>query len=179
MNDEWLDRLLPRLAIDCPDAVIFADREGKIRFWNRAAVRIFGFAENEALGETLDLIVPEGLRACHWEGYRRVMAGGASRYGEGDLLSVPALRKDGSRVSIEFTILPVHDEAGEMAGIAALSARCHYPLRGNARLAPRTRRIQIACDSNARVTLRQIRYCRSAARRSAPRPVLGSKPTAL
>jgi PAS domain S-box-containing protein len=119
MNDEWLDTLLPRLAIDCPDAVILADRTGKIRFWNRAASRIFGFAEAEVLGQTLDLIVPEGLRARHWEGYKRVMAGASSRFGEGDLLSVPAMRKDGSRISIEFTILPVHDAAGEMIGIAA------------------------------------------------------------
>jgi PAS domain S-box-containing protein len=119
MSQTWLEGFVARLAIDCPDAVIYADHEGKIRFWNRAASRIFGFAETEALGQTLDLIVPEGLRARHWEGYDRVMAGAASRYGEGELLSVPAMRKDGSRISIEFTILPVRDEAGGMAGIAA------------------------------------------------------------
>ena len=87
--------------------------------WNRAASRIFGFADTEALGQSLDLIVPEPLRARHWEGYDRVMAGGASRYGDGDLLAVPATRQDGARISIEFTILPVHDEAGAMTGIAA------------------------------------------------------------
>ena len=110
---------IERLATDCPDAVVYADRDGNIRFWNRSASRIFGFAEAEALGQTLDLIVPEGLRARHWEGYNRVMAGRASRYGDGDVLSVPAMRKDGRRISIEFTILPVHDEAGAMVGIAA------------------------------------------------------------
>ena len=119
MSQTWLEGFVARLAIDCPDAVIYADHEGKIRFWNRAASRIFGFAETEALGQTLDLIVPEGLRARHWEGYDRVMAGAASRYGEGEPLSVPAMRKDGSRISIEFTILPVRDETGGMAGIAA------------------------------------------------------------
>jgi PAS domain S-box-containing protein len=119
MNEPLPAGLLERLATDCPDAVIYADREGKIRFWNAAATRIFGFAEAEALGQTLDLIVPEGLRARHWEGYDRVMAGSASRYGEGDLLSVPAVRKDGVRISIEFTILPVHGGAGAMVGIAA------------------------------------------------------------
>lgn len=110
---------LEGLAASCPDAIIYADREGKIRFWNAAATRIFGYTETEALDQTLDLIVPEGLRTRHWEGYERVMAGGASRYGEGDLLSVPAVRKDGRRISIEFTILPVHDGADELAGIAA------------------------------------------------------------
>jgi PAS domain S-box-containing protein len=119
-----MDKGLPdgfheRLMVDCPDAIVYADREGKIRFWNRSATRIFGFAPAEALGQTLDLIVPERQRARHWEGYDRVMAGGASRYGEGDVLAVPAMRKDGQRISIEFTVLPVHDDAGAMVGIAA------------------------------------------------------------
>jgi PAS domain S-box-containing protein len=119
MSDPSFDPFVARLALDCPDAVIIADSTGTIRVWNRAATRIFGFAEDEALGRRLDLIVPEGLRARHWEGYDRVMAGARSRYGEGDLLSVPALRKDGARISIEFTILPLRDAAGALIGIAA------------------------------------------------------------
>jgi PAS domain S-box-containing protein len=108
-----------RLMEDCPDAVVYADATGKIRFWNRSATRIFLYEPVEALGQTLDLIVPESLRARHWEGYDRVMAGGESRYGEGDVLAVPAMRKDGRRISIEFTVLPVRDEGGAMLGIAA------------------------------------------------------------
>jgi PAS domain S-box-containing protein len=119
MNDDLPPGFLERLATDGPDALVYADREGKIRFWNRSATRIFGFAADEALGQTLDLIVPEAQRARHWEGYDRVMAGAASRYGEGEVLAVPAMRKDGKRISIEFTILPVQDDAGAMAGIAA------------------------------------------------------------
>lgn len=119
MADALPDGFLEGLVKDCPDAVIFADRDGKIRFWNGSATRIFGFAEADALGQTLDLIVPEPQRARHWEGYDRVMAGGKSRYGEGELLAVPAMRKDGKRISIEFTVLPVHDAAGGMLGIAA------------------------------------------------------------
>jgi PAS domain S-box-containing protein len=108
-----------RLVADCPDAVIYADAQGKIRFWNEAATRIFGFSEAEALGESLDLIVPERLRARHWRGYEHVMKGGESRYGAGDLLSVPARHKDGRQISIESTILPLHDDTGAMRGIAA------------------------------------------------------------
>ena len=119
MNEALPGGLIERLAIDSPDAVVIADAAGKIRFWNRSATRIFGFEESEALGRTLDLIVPERQRARHWEGYNRVMAGGASRYGAGDVLAVPAMRKDGKRISVEFTILPVRDAAGAMLGIAA------------------------------------------------------------
>ena len=119
MNEALPGGLTERLAIDSPDAVVFADAAGKIRFWNRSATRIFGFEESEALGRTLDLIVPERQRARHWEGYNRVMAGGASRYGAGDVLAVPAMRKDGKRISVEFTILPVRDAMGAMLGIAA------------------------------------------------------------
>ena len=119
MSEALPGDFLEGLVADCPDAVIYADAAGKIRFWNRSATRIFGYEAIDALGQSLDLIVPERLRARHWEGYERVMAGGESRYGEGDVLAVPAMRKDGSRISIEFTVLPVRDNAGAMLGIAA------------------------------------------------------------
>jgi PAS domain S-box-containing protein len=107
------------LVADCPDAVIYADAAGVIRYWNAAATRIFGFAEAEAVGARLDLIIPERLRGRHWEGYNKVVNGARSRYGEGALLAVPALRKDGRQISIEFTILPMRDDAGTPLGIAA------------------------------------------------------------
>ena len=102
------------------DAIVYADAEGVIRVWNRGATRIFGFAEAEALGRSLDLIVPENLRERHWQGYRATMRTGQSRYGNGQILSVPAARKDGTRVSVEFTIVPFTDNAGRMIGIAAI-----------------------------------------------------------
>jgi PAS domain S-box-containing protein len=108
-----------QLVASCPDAVIYANTEGKIRFWNAAASRIFGFTEAEALGASLDMIIPERLRARHWQGYDEVMRGRGSRYGEGDVLAVPARRKDGHQISVEFTILPLRDEAGALLGIAA------------------------------------------------------------
>lgn len=102
------------------DAIIATDRDGMIRFWNPGAARIFGFADDEALGRSLDLIIPDNLRARHWEGYARVMETGESRYGHGDLLSVPALTKDGRRISVEFTIVILRDERGRPAGTAAV-----------------------------------------------------------
>jgi len=119
VNNPLPQDFIARLAIDCPDAIIYADSAGNIRFWNAAATRIFGFAESEAVGARLDLIIPERLRGRHWEGFDKVMGGAPSRYGEGALLAVPALRKDGTQISVEFTILPVHDEAGRLVGIAA------------------------------------------------------------
>jgi PAS domain S-box-containing protein len=102
------------------DAIVAADRDGIIRFWNPGAERIFGYAGNEAIGRSLDLIVPERLRQRHWEGYRRTMQTGKSRYGDGDVLSVPALHKNGATVSIDFTIVPLKNESGGMIGIVAI-----------------------------------------------------------
>lgn len=103
-----------------PDAVIFADREGLIRFWNAAATRLFGFTAEEALGRSLDLIIPERQRARHWAGYHAVMAGGTGRHGPTALLSVPAVTKAGARLSIQFTVTPVTGADGRIEGIAAL-----------------------------------------------------------
>jgi PAS domain S-box-containing protein len=108
-----------RLTVDCPDAIIYADAAGHIRFWNAAATRIFGFTEAEALGARLDLVIPERLRGRHWEGYDKVMGGAESRYSEGALLAVPALHKEGRQISVEFTILPLRDATGNPLGIAA------------------------------------------------------------
>lgn len=102
------------------DAIVAADRDGIIRFWNPGAERIFGWAAVEAIGSSLDLIIPERLRQRHWDGYRETMRTGKSRYGDGDTLSVPALRQDGSTISIEFTIVLLRDQSGQMAGIAAV-----------------------------------------------------------
>lgn len=102
------------------DAVVATDRNGIIQIWNPGAERIFGFPAAEAIGQSLDLIIPEPLRARHWEGFNRVMEAGASRYGDGDLLSVPGLRKDGQRISVEFTIVTLKDETGTITGLAAV-----------------------------------------------------------
>jgi PAS domain S-box-containing protein len=85
------------------DAVIIADRDGIIAFWNPAASRLFGWSATEAVGERLDLIIPERLRARHWSGFDHVMAGEPGRHGT-ELLEVPAVHRDGSTLSIAFSI---------------------------------------------------------------------------
>jgi PAS domain S-box-containing protein len=113
------DQLGTALLASSSDAIVATNREGHITFWNPGAERIFGFAADEAVGQSLDLIIPENLRARHWEGFHHVMKTGVSRYGDGDLLSVPGLAKDGRRISVEFTIVMLRDETG-IAGTVAV-----------------------------------------------------------
>ncbi|MBW1980756.1 MAG: PAS domain S-box protein [Deltaproteobacteria bacterium] len=112
-------RLYQQIVVEAADAIIFADKTGIIELWNSAAESIFGYSAKKALGNSLDLIIPEKLRQRHWQGYRQAMASGQSTYGK-DLLAVPAVRCDGSRISIEFTIALLADEAGKPIGTAAL-----------------------------------------------------------
>jgi len=115
-TQEWLSEQIVRKAAD---AIIFADEEGIIRLWNAGAEAIFGYPAEEALGQSLDLIVPEKLRKRHWEGYSKVMATGKTKYGK-ETLAVPAITKDDNRVSIEFTIVLVTNDSGEPLGTAAI-----------------------------------------------------------
>lgn len=119
MTDAANDKLYRLIAEGIPDAVIFADREGIIRIWSPGAERMFGFTAADAVGQSLDLIIPENLRARHWEGYRRVMETGETHYGT-KLLSAPALRGDGGRISTEFSMALVREDGGAMAGSGAV-----------------------------------------------------------
>jgi len=114
------DELCRKLVTDAADAIVYSDHDGGTRYWNGAAERLFGFGSAEAVGRSLDIIIPERLRARHWEGYRRTMATGTSRYQSGALLSVPAVKKDGSQVSVEFTIVTITGDDGRLLGIAAI-----------------------------------------------------------
>jgi PAS domain S-box-containing protein len=114
------EELYRQIVEGSPDAFILGDRSGKIRLWNAGAVALFGFTAEEAIGQSMDLIIPERLRGRHWEGYDRVMATGVSRYGAGDVLAVPAVTKSGRTISIEFTIQMLRDASGELAGPLAI-----------------------------------------------------------
>lgn len=116
LNDQELYR---QLVQGCNDAIIFSDREGLIRLWNKGAEEMLGFSEQEALGQSLDIFIPENQRARHWEGYYRVMETGTTRYAK-ELLAAPALRKDGSRISTEFSMTIIRDSEGKVAGTVAV-----------------------------------------------------------
>lgn len=113
------EQLSQRIVSDSNDAIMFADRQGSILLWNRGAEKMFGYSESEVLGQSLDLIIPENLRGRHWEGYFRVMESGESHYSV-DLLSAPALRKDGTRISTEFSMVLVKGDDGKVLGVAAV-----------------------------------------------------------
>jgi len=119
METGSLEGLYQQIIEGAQDAIVFADKEGIIRLWNSGAEAIFGYSEEEAIGETLDLIVPEKLREKHWEGYSKVMETGVTQYGS-DLLSVPALKNDNSRLSVEFTIVLLKNDSGKPIGTAAI-----------------------------------------------------------
>jgi PAS domain S-box-containing protein len=101
------------------DAVVVCDAAGAIVVWNDAAVRMFGFTRDDALGQSLDLIIPERQRQRHWDGYHKTMATGQTRYGS-DVLRVPALHKEGRTLSIAFTVAMLHDAAGKVTAIVAV-----------------------------------------------------------
>ncbi|MDH5709609.1 MAG: PAS domain S-box protein, partial [Hylemonella sp.] len=101
------------------DAIVVCDAQGAITLWNPAAEYMFGYSEAEALGQSLDLIIPERLRQRHWEGYQKTMATGQTRYGH-DVLRVPAVNKAGDAMSISFTVALLTGADGQVTGIASI-----------------------------------------------------------
>jgi PAS domain S-box-containing protein len=123
------------------EAVIYADLNGTIQLWNRGAEAIFGFTSGEALGQSVDIIIPEKLRAAHWAGFNKAVA-------HGDILSAPGarmtrgLKKDGDQLYVEMSFAMVRNEGGEMIGSIAVArdATARY-------LAERAARLQAAAAS--------------------------------
>lgn len=114
-SHEWLCQ---EIVEHSPLAIILGDREGRVRLWNRGAEDIFGWSGAETLGQSMDLIIPEKHRPRHWDGYYKVMETGVTKYGH-DVLAVPALTKDGRRISVEFNVALLKDPDGKVVGAAA------------------------------------------------------------
>jgi PAS domain S-box-containing protein len=101
------------------DAIVVCDASGAITLWNPAAERMFGFSQSEAVGQSLDLIIPERQRQRHWDGYNKTMETGQTKYGH-DVLRVPALHKDGRPLSIAFTVALLYSPEKTVSAIVAI-----------------------------------------------------------
>lgn len=119
MSETLHDWLCRRIVDHSGAAILFADREGLIRLWNHGAEETFGYPAHEALGQPLDIIIPDRWRERHHVGYEAAMASGRTRYTR-DVLAVPAQRKDGTRISIEFSIILLRDDQDVVLGAAAI-----------------------------------------------------------
>ena len=121
---EYANLTLFQAIVDqAPDAIIFADRDGAIRVWNRGAETVFGYAAAEALGNSLDLIIPERLRRAHWEGFRTAMDTGQTKY-VGRVLTTRSAHKDGSRLYVDLSFGLLKDRAGAVTGALAIGRDC-------------------------------------------------------
>jgi PAS domain S-box-containing protein len=116
VTEEWLATAVVK---ESPEAIVVTDPAGLIRLWNDGAARMFGFSAEEAIGQNLDIIIPEKQRERHWKGYFQTMATGYTRYGD-KLLSVPASHRDGQRLSIEFSVALLRDDTDQIVGISAI-----------------------------------------------------------
>lgn len=119
MIAEMKDAVYRRIVEQTTDAVIFADREGLIRIWNRGAEAVFGYPAAEALGQSLDIIIPEELRKRHWEGYNRAIAAGRTRLGS-RVLVTRGLHRDGSRLYVDLSFAVIVDDEGRAEGALAI-----------------------------------------------------------
>ena len=115
--------VLQAIVEQAPDALIFADRNGAIRVWNRGAETVFGYAAAEALGNSLDLIIPERLRRAHWEGFRRAMDTGQTKY-VGRVLTTRSAHKNGSKLYVDLSFGLLKDVAGAVTGALAIGRDC-------------------------------------------------------
>lgn len=137
------DAIAAAILASMQEAVIYADLHGVIQSWNRGAEAIFGFSSDEAVGQSVDIIIPEKLRAAHWAGFNKAVA-------HGDILSSPGarmtrgLKKDGEQLYVEMSFAMVRSQSGEMTGSIAVArdATARY-------LAERAARLQAAAAKPA------------------------------
>ena len=120
MGEDMYDHIdLESFVRHAGDAIIAVGANGDIILWNPAAERIFGFTQDKALGQSLDLIIPERFRERHWDGFRKVMLSGQTRYGA-EVLRVAAIHKNGRALSIAFTVVLLPSSDGKPDAIAAI-----------------------------------------------------------
>lgn len=130
-----------RLVEQAADAVIFADRDGNIRIWNAAAEALFGFSRAQAIGQSLDLIIPDRLRAAHWEGFHRAVATGQTRLG-GRAVITRSVNATGATIYVEMSFALVSDERGEALGSVAVARDATQRRDDERRLQQRIRQLE-------------------------------------
>jgi PAS domain S-box-containing protein len=114
-----VERLYDQLIAKAGEAVIIAGSDGTILEWNESATRIFGWSRQQAIGENIDMLIPDNQKDEHWEGYDKVLESGETKFRNGAVLSVSALKSDGSRLGVAFSITPLVED-GKVAAIAAI-----------------------------------------------------------
>ena len=114
-----VERLYDQLIAKAGEAVIIAGNDGTILEWNESATRIFGWSREQAVGENIDMLIPDNQKDQHWEGYDKVLESGETKFRGGAVLSVSALKSDGSRLGIAFSITPLVED-GKVTAIAAI-----------------------------------------------------------
>jgi PAS domain S-box-containing protein len=123
MPEQAAAALARAIVAQAPDAIIFADRGGIIRLWNRGAERIFGYPASEALGASLDLIIPERFRRAHWEGFQRAIDTGRTKYAD-RVLTTRSAHRDGSKLYVDLSFGLVTDDKGAILGALAIGRDC-------------------------------------------------------
>ena len=118
--EEFDPQVVQRMAAEAPDAIVIIDNEDLIRYWNRGAERIFGYPASEVTGTTLEVVIPARLRRRHRDGFMAAMARGSTKYGEADLLAVPAIAADGRTISIEFSVVLLAGADGIVQYVGAI-----------------------------------------------------------
>jgi PAS domain S-box-containing protein len=170
--------LYPHIVEETSIAIIFGDREGVIRYWNKGAETVFGWSGAEAMGKSMDMIIPEKHRARHWEGYAHVMRSGVTKYGSNPL-AVPALTKDGRRISIEFFITLPRDESGQVLGAAAAIIDVTARWSRDKSLRQRLASMEAELRNARRLTLAAIEAWFSVASFRTPQPLCAEIPNSI
>lgn len=115
--------LFQAIVEQAPGAIIFANRDGSIKLWNRGAESVFGYSAAEVADTSLDVIIPERLRRAHWDGFRRAIDTGQTKYGN-RVLTTRAVHKEGNAVYVDLSFALVRDRAGTVAGALAIGRDC-------------------------------------------------------
>lgn len=141
--------LIQAMVTQGPDAIIFADRRGAIRIWNRAAATLFGYSSAEAIGQSLDIIIPERLRSAHWTGFERALAAGETRYA-GKVLTTRSAHKDGSTLYVDLSFALIRDAAGAIVGALATARDCTQRYRAERALRARVAELEKGAGAAAK-----------------------------